>query len=339
MKIFKTLLLLSMITIPHLSECKPKRHQDKANTASTAPVDQPYPTSPQQTTTELEQTTTQNHPIMQPEQRSSSPTSPTTHSSQRMFRQSSEDPLQVPQNSQSFNIPTSTIAVATATATTHLTPKEVQTLSQLAADLTSDWDDANPDGPKSTRPKPSALSFWDAIVAVPQSWWEAHVSDHYRVERLRIFCGLTTTYALLLEKITSGEYYGFIQALNEEQGEGNRWLDAALQETVKAELERPTRRLLTSSTEFIPNLPQTTHTKVTSFLSKLADAKRKALQEELVEYSRDQEDLANLVRSVQRTELEMHSNDDRKQFAQSTALTVTMFGSHSLFPRMTEPKK
>jgi|GEM_PF-1282643 len=263
------------------------------------------------------------------------PTSLTQNKSQRRFVEptdhdspQSTSPTHQQAQSQSFTMPT-----------TQLTTAEIQKLSALLPEERQEWDDANPDGPASTQPKPQTPSYWDKIMAVPHSWWEVHVSEKNRVERLMIFCGLTTTYTLLLEKIQSGEYSCFIEDLNREHQEGTRWLDAALHETVDAGLEGPTRKLLTQSIQFIPALPQTTHKKLTSFLSALSDRKRKALQEDLREYTQDQESLANLARQIDAQQVQKLPASDHIDFATKTTLASTQFGSQDLFPRAIEQKR
>jgi len=263
------------------------------------------------------------------------------HFSQRRFVETTEADSPRSKNSTPTQAksPRSPGPAVRATLETHLTTTEIQQLSKLLPQEATEWDDADENGPTSTRPRPTAPSYWAKMAAVPAAWWEAHVSDQYRIERLRVFCGLTSTYALLLEKIQSQEYRGFIDDLNKEHGEGTRWLDAALQETTDAQLEGPTRRLLTQSTDFIPGLPTKTRNKLSEFFSRLSDKKRTGLEKELTEYTLDQQDLADLWHRVHATSGQTKPDNHHEEFARSTALAATQFGSHGLFPKAIEQKK
>ncbi|HSW76014.1 MAG TPA: hypothetical protein VLG50_03155 [Candidatus Saccharimonadales bacterium] len=130
-----------------------------------------------------------------------------------------------------------------------LTVKEIQELGALKQLQEQGWDTTTNDEPASKQKKPEQLlnidqSWMQALAKIPQRFWQEHVSDKNRVERIARQVGIRT-YRILHQKQQAGTLVEFIHSLNGSKStEGYQWLEEGVRQAIDDEKEEMLRAIL-----------------------------------------------------------------------------------------------
>lgn len=197
------------------------------------------------------------------------------------------------------------------------------------------WDTTADDEPSSTKPAPEPVGWFAAFTRIPQQWWDEHVTDKNRVEQFMRFAGIVPTYIILRKKLQDGLFESFITDLNRNAGEGNRWIDEALQQATEDEQESTTRAIMEAARPYKQALPPATRSQVAKFLTRRTEHKRAALIAEQEDFAIDIQDITRIIREAEEDK-PIHpdtSDDALRECAEQAALSLLQRASNGYLPR------
>ncbi len=221
---------------------------------------------------------------------------------------------------------------------TEMTEKAIANLHErLKHERTAGWDTLTPeDEVPSTKPMPPAPTFLTMLQKIPLDFWEKHVTNPNRIEYVLHFSGVKT-YIILLQKLKENGFHPFIQDLNTNNaGEGNRWIDEALNQAIKDKREDIVRKIILAARAYKEALPKTTLLNVVYFLNHCADKKRKALAADNEDYASDIHQLARIIQQADPDNLESLEipKEYLEQSAHQAALTLTQSATAGYLPKI-----
>ena len=220
---------------------------------------------------------------------------------------------------------------------TEMTEKKIAELhKKLKESREAGWDTLTPeDEVPSTKPVPPAPTLLTQLTEIPQQLWESYVTNPNRIEHFLRFSGMKT-YFILLQKLKENEFTLFIKDLNTSNaGEGNRWIDEALNQAIEDNREETTRKMMAAANPYKKALPITTRQKVVAFLITCADKKRKALAADNEDYATDIHQLARIIQEADPESLELLEipKEHLEDSAHQAALTLTRNATAGYLPK------
>ncbi len=226
---------------------------------------------------------------------------------------------------------------------TEMTEKKIAELhKKLKESREAGWDTLTPeDEIPSTKPVPPAATILTQLTEIPQHLWEKYVTNPNRIEHFLRFSGMKT-YLILLQKLKEHEFNEFIKDLNANNAdEGNRWIDAGLNEAVEDNREETTRQIMLAAKPYKTAVPITTRQKVVAFLTLCADKKRKALTADNEDYATDMAKLASIIQEadIDNPKQPIISKEDLERSSHQAALTLTQQATAGYLPRPATDKK
>ncbi|MCX5923967.1 MAG: hypothetical protein NTZ68_00880 [Candidatus Dependentiae bacterium] len=159
-------------------------------------------------------------------------------------------------------------------AKSHLTLEEVterDLLNRLRQDY-PDWDTTTDQEAASTKQPPQPLqkeerSWLTMLTDAPKAFWQNHITDENRMERLARQVGIKT-YDILYLKHQQGTLKAFILSLNESSkaSEGYNWLEDGVRQAIQDEKEEKLRAILDPGLSPHLTLRQITRELATTYL-------------------------------------------------------------------------
>jgi hypothetical protein len=179
-------------------------------------------------------------------------------------------------------------------------------------------------------------SWLASFSELPKQWWQEHITDQNRLEHFMRYAGIVRTYTILLQKMQHDALNPFIDDLNKSNaGEGNRWLDEALNQALEDRHERTTMKIMHAAIPYKAALTPLTRKNVLIFLNSWADKQRRYFEEDCNDFSTGMNEIADIMRHAEQDmpEIPQIAPEIFEQSARESVLALTKCATAGYLPR------